>query len=129
MHPTDPGAPGATRPRFVRLLRLVPSFPEPPAPRRRVRGPNQHVENVFTPTEVARLRLAFQNARKACGSWKKLAAMMGVHEDTVRLAGKRHVLTAGIAYRFARALDTTIEALLAPSLRVVNPRPGPDGAA
>src|SRR5262245_56699182 len=121
MQPTDPPATGPSPRRFVRLLRLVPSFPEPPAPRRRVRGPNHHVEDVFTPAEVARLRLAFANARKACGSWEKLATAMGVHQDTVRLAGKRHTLTAGIAYRFARALGTTIEALLAPGLHVVDP--------
>lgn len=112
---TDPprGGKGPIRP----PLRLV--HPAPPSPPRRRRGVAPPVEDVFTPAEVARLRLAFANARPRFGSWARLAEAMGVHEDTVRLAGVRHTLTAGVAYRFARATGTTIEALLASTLRAV----------
>ena len=124
MQPTDPRAAGQQRP--PRVLRLVQPAP-PPKPRRR-RGAAHHVEDVFNTVESARLRLAFHNARTCFGSWAKLAQAMGVHEDTVRLAGKRHALSAGVAYRFARATGTTIEAILASTLRVVR-APKPDGAA
>jgi hypothetical protein len=103
------------------LLRLVVSAP-PSKPRRR-RGVAPAVEDVFTHAEVARLRLAIDNARKRLGGWQVLADAMGVHCDTVRLAGQRHTLTAGVAYRFACATGTTIEALLASTVRLV-PKPG-----
>jgi len=84
-------------------LRLVHPAP-PPKPKRR-RGTARPVEDVFTAEEVAKLRLAIDNARKRFGSLRRLADAMGVHVDTVRLAGVRHTLTAGVAYRFARATD------------------------
>lgn len=121
-HEPPRGGSGQIRPP-LRLVRPAP----PPKPRRR-RGVATFVEDVFTAAEVARLRLAFDNARRRLGGWPKLAAAMGVSKDTVRLAGVRHTLTAGVAYRFARATGTTIEALLAPALRAVPP-PSPDGAA
>jgi len=121
MEPTDPRAEGQ---RPFRALRLVHPAP-PPKPRRR-RGAARPVEDVFDAADVAKLRLAFDNARKRFGSWDRLADAMGVHVDTVRLAGVRHTLTAGVAYRFARATGTTIEALLTSTLRVVR---GEDGAA
>ena len=86
------------------------------------------MEDVFTAAEVARLRLAFRNALDRFHTWERLAQAMGVHRDTVRLAGVRHTLTAGVAYRFARATGTTIEALLATTLRAV-PAPSEGGAA
>lgn len=101
-------------------LRLVHPAP-PPKPRRR-RGTARPVEDVFSPAEVAKLRLAMVNARRAWGSWERLAEAMGVHHDTVRLAGVRHTLTAGVAYRFARATGTTIETLLSAKLHAVEPR-------
>jgi hypothetical protein len=115
---TEPptGGKGQIRP----PLRLV--HPAPPSPPRRRRGVASHVEDVFNDAEVARLRLAFDNARRAWGSWERLAEAMGVHRDTVRLAGMRHTLTAGVAFRFARATGTTIEALLSAKLHVVEPR-------
>lgn len=97
-------------------LRLVHPAP-PPKPRRR-RGVARAVEDVFTDVEVARLRLAIGNARTRFGGWERLAEAMGVHHDTVRLAGVRHTLAAGVAYRFARTTGTTIEAPLASALRV-----------
>ncbi len=111
---TDPpsGGKAAIRP----PLRLVHPAP-PPKPRRR-RGVARAVEDVFTDAEVARLRLAIDNARKRLGSWQRLADAMGVHVDTVRLAGVRHTLSAGVAYRFARTTGTTIEALLTSTLHV-----------
>lgn len=113
---TDPpnGGKGQIRP----PLRLVHPAP-PPKPRRR-RGTARPVEDVFNDAEVARLRLAIHNARKRLGGWQHLADAMGVHVDTVRLAGVRHTLSAGVAYRFARTTGTTIEALLASTLRVVS---------
>ena len=105
-------------------LRLV--HPAPPQPPRRRRGVAHPVEDVFTAEEVARLRLAISNARTRLGSWERLADAMGVHVDTVRLAGVRHTLTAGVAYRFARATGTTIETLLTSKLHVVH---SADGAA
>jgi hypothetical protein len=119
---TDPpnGGKGQIRP----PLKLV--HPAPPSPPRRRRGAARPVEDVFTDADVAKLRLAFDNARKRLGSWDRLAEAMGVHVDTVRLAGVRHTLTAGVAYRFARATGTTIETLLTSTLRVVR---GEDGAA
>jgi hypothetical protein len=105
-------------------LRLVHPAP-PPKPRRR-RGVARPVEDVFDAADVAKLRLAIDNARARFGSWERLAEAMGVHRDTVRLAGVRHTLTAGVAYRFTRATGTTIETLLTSTLRVV---PREDGAA
>ena len=121
---TDPpnGGKGQIRP----PLRLV--HPAPPPKRRRRRGVARPVEDVFTDAEVARLRLAIENARKLLGGWQRLADAMGVHVDTVRLAGVRHTLTAGVAYRFARATGTTIEVLLASTLHVA-PVPTAGGAA
>lgn len=49
---------------------------------------------------------------------------MGVHVDTLRLAGVRHTLTAGGACRFARTTGTTIDALLSEKLRAVEPSRG-----
>ena len=105
-------------------LRLV--HPAPPQPPRRRRGVARPVEDVFTDAEVARLRLAIDNARLRMRGWRYLADAMGVHVDTVRLAGVRHTLSAGVAYRFARAIGTTIEALLTSTLHVVH---SADGAA
>lgn len=115
---TEPpnGGKGQIRP----PLRLVHPAP-PPKPRRR-RGVARPVEDVFTDAEIARLRLAMVNARARFGGWQRLADAMGVHVDTVRLAGVRHTLTAGVAYRFARATSTTIEALLSAKLHAVEPR-------
>jgi hypothetical protein len=105
-------------------LRLVHPAP-PPKPRRR-RGVARAVEDVFDEAQTAKLRLAIVNARARFGSWQRLADAMGVHRDSVRLAGVRPTLTAGIAIRFARATGTTIEALLTSTLHVVR---GEDGAA
>lgn len=107
-------------------LRLVHPAP-PPKPRRR-RGVARPVEDVFTDAERARLRLAIDNARRCVGGWHRLAEAMGVHVDTVRLAGVRHTLSAGVAYRFARATGTTIEALLTSTLHVA-PAPTAGGVA
>jgi hypothetical protein len=107
-------------------LRLVHPAP-PPKPRRR-RGVAHPVEDVFDAAQVARLRLAFNNARKRFGGWQPLADAMGVHIDTLRGAGKYRRLTAGVAYRFARATGTTIDALLSTTLRAV-PAPRTGGAA
>jgi plasmid maintenance system antidote protein VapI len=74
---------------------------------------------VLTPAEVARIRLAISNALPRFRTWERLAEAMGVHRDTVRLAGVRHTLTAGVAYRFAKATGTTIDAILSTTLRVV----------
>lgn len=120
-HDPPNGGKAAIRP----PLRLVHPAP-PPKPRRR-RGVARAVEDVFNDAEVARLRLAIDNARRRLGGWQRLADAMGVHFDTVRLAGVRHTLSAGVAYRFARATGTTIEALLSSVLRVV-PAPTAGGA-
>lgn len=53
---------------------------------------------------------------------------MGVHVDTLRGAGRYRIVSAGVAYRFARATGTTIEALLTSTLRIV-PAPIAGGAA
>lgn len=112
----DPSAP--------RLLKLVHPAP-PPKPQRR-RGTARLVEDVFDAAQTARLRLAIDNARKKLGGWQRLADAVGVHVDTLRGAGRDRTITAGVAYRFVRATGTTIEALLASTLRVV---PREDGAA
>ncbi len=121
---TDPpnGGNGQIRP----PLRLVHPAP-PPKPRRR-KGVARPVEGVFTDAEVARLRPAIDNARRRVGGWQRLADAMGVHVDTVRLAGVRHTLSAGVAYRFARATGTMIELLLTSTLHVA-PAPTAGGAA
>lgn len=113
---TDP--PNGGKGQFRPPLRLVHPAP-PPKPRRR-RGVVRPVEDVFNGAEVAKLRLAIDNARKLFGGWQRLADAMGMHVDTVRLAGVRHTLTAGVAYRFARATGTTIEALLTSTLHIVH---------
>ncbi len=121
---------GGIDPPAGRHLRLVRPEPQKPERRRstRKRGVRPTVEDVFSPAEVARLRLAMANARARFGGWQRLADAMDVHVDTVRLAGVRHTLTAGVAYRFARTTGTTIEALLSAGLRVVEPPRG-EGAA
>lgn len=106
-------------------LRLVHPAP-PPKPKRR-RGVARPVEDVFTAEEVAKLRLAIDNARKHLRGWQPLADAMGVHLDTLRGAGRYRTLTAGVAYRFARATGTTIEAILTSTLHVVRTSEG--GAA
>lgn len=123
-HEPPRGGSGQIRPR----LRLVHPAP-PPAPKRR-RGIAKYIEDVFAPSEVACLRLAIVNAVKSrFRTWEHLAKAMGVHRDTVRLAGVRHTLTAGVAYRFAKATGTTIEALLAARLHAVPPPSGPPKGA
>lgn len=106
-------------------LRLVHPAP-PPKPKRR-RGTARPVEDVFTAEEVAKLRLAMENASKRLGSWRALADAMGVHHDTAYGAGRYRTLTAGVAYRFAKATGTTIEAILTSTLHVVRASEG--GAA
>lgn len=78
-------------------LRLV--HPAPPTPPRRRRGVAKPVEDVFTPAEVARLRLAFTNALDRFRTWERLAEAMGVHRDTVRGAGRYFTLTANTLTR------------------------------
>jgi len=121
-HDPPRGGSGQNRP----PLRLV--HPAPLPKQRRRRGVARPVEDVFNDAEVARLRLAIDNARRRLGGWQRLADAMGVHRDTLRLAGVRHTLSAGVAYRFARTTGTTIEALLTSTLHVA-PAPTAGGVA
>lgn len=129
MEPTDPPVVGQNPRRFIPLLHLVHPAP-PPSPRRKPQRP-RHEGRVFTAEEQARLRLALKNAAKAAGGWEKLATAMQCGEATLLHAasGRRWGVSAALAIRLSRVTGFSLDDLLRPGLRVVEPRPGPDGAA
>lgn len=125
-HEPPKGGKEPIRPRFVKLLQLVHPAP-PPKPKKRRR---RHEGSVFTPEEQARLRLALKNVRRV---WTrpKLAKAMGCAVNTLQYAenGCRYGFSAALAIRLARVTGISLDAILAPGLRIVDPRPGPAGAA
>src|SRR5262245_48891752 len=121
-HEPPNGGSGPIRPRFVRLLRLIHPLPEaPPKPKRRRR---RHAVRVFTEDEQRRLRAALSVARRAMGGRAKLAEAIGCSINTLLRAERgRTNFPADIAIRLARMAHVALDAILAPGLRVVEPRP------
>src|SRR5262249_21229152 len=85
-------------------LRLVSPAPSKPPPKRPA--------PLFLPDEENRIRAALRHARVLFRGWVACAAVLHVSSNTANLiaSGKRPV-TALVALRLARALETPLEAL------------------
>jgi hypothetical protein len=68
---------------------------------------------------------------KAAGGWEKLATAMQCACGTLQHAagGRRWGVSPALAIRLCRVTGFSLDDVLRPGLRVVEPRPGPDGAA
>lgn len=107
--PTFTEPPNSGKGQIRPLLRLVhPAPPKPPRERHRR-------ASTFTADEETRLKAALRNARTLFGTWRLLAAAMGVQRDTLaRAAMARKILSADVAVRVARALGVPVDSLLRP---------------
>lgn len=66
------------------------------------------------------LRASLRAGRAAAGTWKALAAAMGVTKDTLKSALNGRIRISGdLAVRLARALKVPLESLTTPGLHLV----------
>ncbi|MEZ4294216.1 MAG: helix-turn-helix transcriptional regulator [Polyangiaceae bacterium] len=92
----------------LRLVRDEP--PTPPGPRK-----NKMPPPIFTREELGRLRVSFENARHQYGSWRALAAALGVtYEAVIKVGHGKHPVSPGLVLRLARALRVPVESLYRP---------------
>lgn len=109
-------------------LRLIhPAPADPPPKKRRGRGPRP---SAFTPEEERVARAALNTARQLFGSWKKLARALHFARGTLEHVGcGTFAPSPDLVVRLAKLLRVPIDSIITPIFGVVQPRPGPDGAA